>query len=124
MENKSSYHYIYSIPKQNDIRELLKKYGIEAEHPNIASLEKLRALDRSVETPGKIAGLTVGILGILTLGTGMSMTMVWYDTLFVPGILIGILGLALVISAYPLCMAITRKERKKKTNEIREICEE
>ncbi len=47
-----------------------------------------------------------------TLGIGMSCTMVWEDTLFFPGMLIGLFGIAGIAEAYPLYRLITKKRRK------------
>ena len=54
----------------------------------------------------------------------MSCTTVWQDTLFLPGIGIGILGLLGMAAAYPLYRNITRKRREKLAPEILRITQE
>ncbi len=51
---------------------------------------------------GKAVGIAlIGIAGMLALGVGMCMTMVW-EGLMVPGVVIGIFGIMLMIFPYPL----------------------
>ena len=86
-------------------------------------MEQLRRLDAGVTKPGMIAALITGILGALILGVGMCCTMVWADTMFIPGILIGLVGIAGVAAAYPLYSHITRKQREKVAPEILRLTE-
>lgn len=54
----------------------------------------------------KAAGMVaLGIAGALALGVGMCMTMVW-DGLFALGIVIGIVGIVLLLSLFPLCKGL------------------
>lgn len=110
MENKNEpFRYSYSAHEQEEIEEIRKKYLPKEE----SQLEKLRRLDQSVTKPGRIAALSVGILGCLLFGLGMSCTLVWGDKLFVLGIIIGLLGIGGIVSAYPIYASITKKQRKK-----------
>lgn len=52
-----------------------------------------------------IATVILGAVGALTLGVGMCMTMVWVN-LLIPGIIVGCLGIALLISLIPLCRGL------------------
>ena len=56
--------------------------------------------------------LTVGILGALILGFGMSCIMVWSEKMFVPGIILGIIGIAVSVFAYPIYKIKAEKKRK------------
>ena len=66
----------------------------------------------------------MGIIGALTLGIGMCCAMVWMGQWFVPGIVIGIVGIILVSLAYPLYTHITQKEREKVAPEILRLTDE
>lgn len=68
---------------------------------------------------GKIA---YGVVSALVLGAGMSLCMVWAR--FLPGILLGLLGMAGIAAAYPLYQAVTRREREKVAPEILRLTEE
>ena len=52
-----------------------------------------------------IARVVYGIVSALVLGTGMCMTAVW-DGLMVPGIILGIAGIAMLIGLFPIIKGI------------------
>ena len=87
-------------------------------------MEQLRRLDASVTRKGSIVSLIVGIISSLILGFGMSCCMVWGNTLFMVGILAGIIGLIGVGISYPLYVSITKKERERLAPEILRLTDE
>lgn len=87
-------------------------------------MEQLRRLDRSVTQKGVIVSLVAGIIGALILGVGMCCTMVWSENWFIPGIVIGLVGIVAVSLAYPLYTHITKKEREKIAPEIMRLTDE
>ena len=87
-------------------------------------MEQLRRLDQSATRKGSIVSLVIGVLGCLLLGVGMCCTMVWTQDWFIPGIVIGLLGILSVCLAYPLYIRITRKERQKLAPQILKLTEE
>ena len=123
MENKNEnevFSYTYSAKEQEEIKRLRKKYM-----PKEADkMEQLRRLDRSVTRKGTAVSIVVGIIGALTLGIGMCCAMVWMERWFVPGIVIGLVGIILVSLAYPLYTHITQKEREKMAPEILRLTDE
>lgn len=112
MEDK--FTYSYSPKQQEEIRRIREKY-LPGEPDE---LEQLRRLDRSVTRKATAGALVVGILGTLVLGLGMCCCMVWAERLFAAGIVIGILGIAGVVAAYPLYGAITKREKARLAPEI------
>lgn len=52
--------------------------------------------------------MLLGIAGTLVMGLGMSMSMVW--NLMIPGIAVGLLGIAGVVMAWPVYQKVVRKE--------------
>jgi hypothetical protein len=119
-ENKETFHYTYSAKQQEEIRRIREKYVLKEEN----QMERLRRLDASTTKPGTVIALAVGIVSALVLGVGMCCTMVWADRFFVSGIIIGLIGMAGVGSAYPLYQHITRKQREKLAPEIMRLTEE
>ena len=89
-------------------------------------MEKLIKLDKQAEVPGQIASIAAGVIGTLLLGLGMTCTMVWNTSIgvFVAGILIGLVGIAVIGIAYPLYINITKKERAKIADQIIALSEE
>lgn len=119
-EKKETFTYNYSASQQTEIKKIRKKYIPEEEN----KMEQLRRLDESATKPGMIAALIVGITSVLIFGVGMCCTMVWADTLFIPGIIIGIIGIAGVLATYPLYSYITKRCRKKLAPEIIRLTDE
>lgn len=121
MEKKEEmFQYTYSAAQQEEIRKIREKYIPREEN----KLEQLRRLDRAAGKKGTAFSLTAGIAGCLLFGLGMACTTVWASSLFLPGIIIGLAGLAGIISAYPLYSHITKKEREKLAPEIIRLTEE
>ncbi len=121
METDSkTFEYTYSARQQEEIRAICDKYLPKQED----KMEQLRRLDKSATKKGNLVSITVGIVGCLLLGVGMCCTMVWMASLFVPGIVIGLVGIALVAATYPLYQYITKKEREKLAPQSLQLAEE
>lgn len=118
--NKETFEYTYSAEQQAEIEKIRSKYIPKVE----TKLDQLRKLDAAVTRPGIITGLVVGIVGTLIFGGGMSCTLVGGASLFVPGVVLGAVGIALMIAAYPLYKKITDKERERIAPQILALTEE
>ena len=121
-ETKEIFHYTYSASQQEEIKSIREKYAPPAQ--SVDKMERLRKLDASATKPGTIVSLVVGIIGTLILGVGMCCTLVWADIWFIPGIIIGVIGMIGVIAAYPLYHRITKKQREKLAPEIMRLSDE
>ncbi|MBD5151536.1 MAG: hypothetical protein HDT15_07915 [Oscillibacter sp.] len=123
MEEKHEiFTYTYSAAQQEEVKRIRGKYAPLA--PEEDKMEQLRRLDKSVTKPGLIAALTLGIISTLIMGFGMCCTMVWSDTLFIPGVVIGVVGIIGICTAYPLYIRITKKQREKLAPEIMRLADE
>ena len=120
-QNKSeTFSFTYSAKEQEEVKRIRQKYVPGEED----KMEQLRRLDKSVTQKGTMLSIIIGIAGALLLGVGMSCTMVWKGGLFIPGIIIGILGIGIIAVAYPIYNYVTRKERQKIAPEILRLTEE
>lgn len=120
MEDRTeNFSYTYSAKQQEEVQRIRQKYIPNEE----SKMDKLRKLDKSVEIPGMIVSITLGIIGTLLFGVGMTCTMVWTDY-FVLGIVVGVVGIVLLAVCYPLYSMITRRRRKKLAPQILELSEE
>ena len=123
MEKKpedGGFRYTYSARQQDEIQNIRKKYL-----PKKADkMEQLRLLDRSTTKKGTVVSLIVGIVSSLMMGVGMCCTMVWTDKWFIPGIFIGLVGIAGIIAAYPAYIRITKAQREKLAPQILKLTEE
>lgn len=123
MENQKeseAFSYTYSAKEQEEVKQIRQKYMPK----EVGKMEQLRKLDQSVTKKGTTISLLVGIVGALLLGVGMCCSMVWMGSLFIPGIIIGLVGIAVLSMAYPLYMHITKKEREKIAPEIMRLSDE
>lgn len=120
-ENSNTFNYTYSSAEQEEIKKIREKYSQSLQKDD--RMERLRRLDESVERPGTIISLIIGIVSSLVLGVGMCCTMVWTD-FFVLGVIVGIIGIAGIIAAYPVYVRITKKQREKLAPEILRLSEE
>lgn len=120
MNDENQYNYMYSAKNQAEVKKIRDKYiPKEAD-----KMEQLRCLDASVTQKGTIISVIVGIFGCLILGIGMSCVMVWSESLFLIGVIIGIIGIVMVIATYPLYIYITKKEKERIAPEILRLSDE
>lgn len=120
MENKETFEYTYSAKDQEEIERIKRKYiPKEAD-----KMELLRKMDRDVTKPGTMWAIIVGTIGCLIFGIGMSLTLVWTDSLLVVGIILGLIGIAIMAAALPIYNKITEKERERIAPQILSLTEE
>ena len=124
MEN-NSFEYTYSAKRQQEVDEIRKAYLPKEED----KMEQLRKLHSIPTQKAQAASLAVGIIGALILGTGMSLCMTELGAplgafALVLGILIGLIGMALVAMAYPIYSRILKKERERIAPEILKLADE
>lgn len=121
MEHREdTFQYTYSAKQQEEVQRIRKKYLPRQED----KMEQLRQLDRSSTRKGTVVSVIVGVAGCLLMGIGMCCTMVWMGWLFVPGIVLGLLGIAVMAAAYPLYNSVTRRERERLAPQILKLTEE
>ena len=117
-ENNGTFTYTYSAKQQDEIKNIRQKYAPREED----KMEQLRRLDQSVTQSGMIAGLVVGIIGSLLLGTGMACILEWDFSIL--GIAVGIIGMIGMALAYPIYTIITKKRREKLAPQIIQLSDE
>ena len=115
-----TFTYTYSAKQQEEIEKIRRKYLPPEEN----KMEQLRRLDRSATKKGTRVRIAVGVVSALLMGVGMCCSMVWMGVWFIPGIVIGLNGIAGVAAAYPLYNRITRKERERLAPQILKLTEE
>ena len=104
--------------------EKIRSQYTEREH---TELDALKALDAKAKKPAKVFGYTYGSIGTIVMGAGMSLVMTdigamlgMTDTLL-PGIVIGIVGLVMVLTTYPIYKRILNSRKKKYAGKIMEL---
>lgn len=121
-QNNQYFEYTYSAKQQKEVEQIRKKYLPKEED----KMEILRKMDKETEKPGMAASLVLGITGSLLLGIGMCCTMLWNDSIsvFVMGIIVGIIGMLIMAGAYPVYTKVTKKQREKIADQVLALTEE
>jgi len=120
MDNNQSFQYTYSAQQQEEILAIRSKYLPKPEDP----MEQLRSLHHSATRKANVWSITIGIIGTLVFGTGMSLILTDLGAIlglahaFGFGVLVGLAGLILVAMAYPVFNRVLQKERERIAPEI------
>ena len=122
-EKKETFTYTYSAKEQEEIKKIRDKYVPQTKEET--PMEQLRRLDESATRGATVVSLIVGIVSALIMGVGMCCTMLpdW-EQYFIPGIVIGVVGIAGVAAAYPIYKYMVRRRRAKLAPEIMRLSDE
>lgn len=132
MENNNQtqniFSYTYSAKEQAELKKIRDKYDPPVKTED--KMSRLRRLDAEVSSKATRVALTLGIIGTLVMGIGMSFAMTDIGAFLgeipsmVIGIATGIIGIALVCLAYPVYNKKLKKERAKIAPEILRLTDE
>ena len=120
MENKQQVSITYSAEEQKEMASIRAKYQL-GEKKQPTNLDKLRKLDARVESVAMVSALSEGIISTLILGVGMTCVLVWNQPVI--GVIVGIIGLAGALCAWPLYQKVLAKQREKAAPEILRLSE-
>ena len=129
MENKDEvFRFTYSAKEQTEIENIRRKYM----PPEADKMEQLRRLDAIPHQKAQIWALSLGILGALILGAGMSLCMTELgevlnmaeEVAFLVGVVLGLPGLGMVALAYPVYNRILKKARQRLAPQILKLTDE
>ena len=110
----------YSAEEQKEIDSIRAKYQ-PGEKKQPTNPDKLKKLDARVESVAMVSALSEGIISTLILGGGMTCVLVWNQPVI--GVIVGVLGLAGALYAWPLYQKVLKKEREKAAPEILRLSE-
>ncbi len=120
MEEK--FTYSYKAPTESERKEIMSIKRQYEQDKNSDKLERLRYLHSKVKNVSTVAALSLGIVGTLVLGGGMALVLELEQ--MVVGSVIGILGIIILSSAYPVYNLIFKKLKKKHSEEILKLSNE
>ncbi len=123
MDGNDKFDYVYSAPTEDERREIesiKKQYMPDGKKAD--KLEDLRELNKRVTRPPFIFGLTIGIIGVLVMGVGMTMVLEW--NVLIWGIVVGVVGIGIAAVAYPVYKAVLKANKKKYGRRIIELSNE
>ena len=99
----------------------IQKIRSSYEEREITKLDELKALDKKVKRPAQIFAYVYGSISSLVLGTGMCLAMEVLGNSMALGISIGLVGIALALSTYPIFKAILKRRKNKYAKQIFEL---
>ena len=114
-----SFSYTYSPERQEEVRKIQEKYMEEGED----KLARLRSLDASTTKVAQVVALSIGIGSTLVMGGGMSLVMATTAPMLI-GLVVGILGFAGLLTAYPVYKRMAEKKKAELAPEILRLSEE
>ena len=84
-------------------------------------LDELKALDKKVKRPAQVFAYVYGSLSSLVLGMGLCLAMKVIGDSMALGIGIGLIGIALTFTTYPIFKAMLKKRKNKYAKQIFEL---
>ena len=125
---KEDFKFTYSAKEQEELRKIRQKYQPQEED----KMERLRKLDASVTKKATAVSISIGIIGSLIMGSGMSLIMtnlgerigLYGMTGMIIAIIVGMIGMVLIGCAYPVYHRVIKKEREKIAPEILRLTDE
>ena len=122
---KQTFEYTYSARRQQEVEAIRRAYLPREED----KLEALRRLHAVPTRKAQAASLTLGTLGALLLGTGMSLCMTELGAALGGfamgvGIAVGVAGITAAALAWPVYKRILKREREKIAPQILRLSDE
>ena len=113
---------------KNDQQFMAQKIRAQYMEKQSSELDELRELDAKVKRPANVFAYVFGSFSAIIMGAGMSLVMtpiaaqlgLTFDPM-IPGIIIGVVGLALSIVNYPIYKGILGSRKKKFSAKIIEL---
>ena len=109
---------------RNDQQFMAQKIRTQYMEKTPSELDALRELDSKVKRPANVFAYTFGSISAIIMGSGMSLVMtdigatIGITSAFVPGILVGVVGLGMALLTYPMYKGILNSRKKKYGAEI------
>lgn len=106
---------------QEFLVQKIRTQYIEKQH---TELDELKALDIKVKRPANVFAYTYGSAGAIVMGTGMSLVMteigavIGLASAMIPGIAIGVVGLGMAVTTYPIYKGILSARKRKYADQV------
>ena len=103
---------------------LVQKIRTQYTEKQHTELDELKELDAKVKRPANVFAYTYGSVSAIVMGSGMSLVMTEIGTIIgisnamLPGVVVGVVGMAMALSTYPIYKKILAARKKKFAPEI------
>ena len=104
---------------RNDQQFMAQKIRTQYMEKTPSELDALRELDAKVKRPANVFAYIFGSISAIVMGAGMSLVMtdigasIGIGDPLVPGIIIGVVGMAMALINYPIHRGIINSRKKK-----------
>ena len=111
----------------HDQEFLVQKIRTQYTEKQYSELDALKALDTKVKKPANVFGYTFGSISAVILGAGMSLVMTDIGAMLgmaetmLPGIAVGIAGMCMALTTYPIYQRILTYRKQKYSGKIMEL---
>ena len=120
MNNENTFSYTYSAKENEEVLNIRKKYMPQEE----SKLDELKRLDNLVQSSGVMEALCAGIGGTLVFGLGMCLAMEVIGQMIWLGVILGLIGMAGMLFAYPVYRKFFAKAKEQYAPRILQLTEE
>ena len=113
----------------NDQEFLVQKIRTQYTEKQHTELDALKELDAKVKRPANVFAYTYGSVSAIVMGVGMSLVMteigaiIGLASAMIPGIVIGVVGMGMALSTYPIYKKMLGARKKKYAPEILKLSE-
>ena len=113
----------------NDQEFLVQKIRTQYTEAKHTELDELKALDTKVKRPANVFAYIYGSVSAIIMGAGMSLVMtdigaiIGLSSAMVPGIVIGVVGMGLALTTYPIYKKLLASRKKKYAPQILALSE-
>ena len=104
----------------NDQEFLVQKIRTQYTEKEHTELDELKALDAKVKRPANVFGYTFGTVSAIIMGTDIG-AMLGLSNAMVPGIAVGVVGMGMALSTYPIYKSILNSRKKRYAADILEL---
>ena len=114
---------------QNDQQFMAQKIRTQYMEKESTELDALRELDAKVKRPANVFAYVFGSISAIIMGAGMSLVMtdigatLGLASAMIPGIVIGVVGMAMALVNFPIYKGILNSRKKKYADRILKLSE-
>lgn len=121
MDNKFEYTYSAPTAEERKYLESIKRDYISG-GASPSTIDRIRALDNKIKSTATAVSLSFGIVGLLIFGGGLSLAILGGTPFeLVLGVIIGLIGDAVIAVAYPINKWLLKHGREKHKGEMDEL---
>ena len=113
--------------KDNTMDMQVERIRSQYEETQPTQLDALKALDAKVKKPANVFAYTYGSVSTIVMGAGMSLVMteiggiIGLASTLVPGIAIGVVGMGMALTTYPIYKKILTHRKGKFAPQVLEL---